>query len=166
MLETLLESNSKTSRSIAGAITSVAAHTALIVAAVYATAQAPVGTYQRQGDSGPRLYSARDCAGSSYIGSEPRQTRPIAHRLAFVAPNLSNLSIDVPSIDARGIVASLTTFRHLSWRRHTRRRGRWRGRCGRCAVSSRTGGKAVALVPGGRRHVIRRFCGARASKAR
>ena len=40
MLETLLESNSKKSRSIAGAVTSVAAHTALIVAAVYATAQA------------------------------------------------------------------------------------------------------------------------------
>ena len=49
MLETLLESKSRSERSVAGTIVSVTAHTALIAAALYATAQArakPAGTPQ------------------------------------------------------------------------------------------------------------------------
>ena len=104
MLETLLESNSKTSRSIAGAITSVAAHTALIVAAVYATAQA------RSERPIPReivrpVYIPRAIAPTRVTSAtSPRQTRPRVHRLTFVAPSLSSLPIDVPSIDAAVIV--------------------------------------------------------------
>ena len=44
MLETLLESRAHSQRSAGGAIASVAAHTAIIAAAVYATAQAHVPT--------------------------------------------------------------------------------------------------------------------------
>ena len=104
MLETLLESNSKKSRSIAGATTSVAAHTALIVAAVYATAQAR-SERPRPPETVRPVYIPRAIAPTRVAPAPtPRQTRPIAHRLVFAAPSLSNLSIDVPSIDPAGSV--------------------------------------------------------------
>jgi periplasmic protein TonB len=111
MLETLLESNSKEGRSIAGAITSVAAHTALIVAAVYATAQArPAHPIHRE--IVRPVYIPRATAPARVTSAAPpAQARPLARRLVFVEPNLSNLSsIDVPPIDATGIVARLGDF--------------------------------------------------------
>jgi protein TonB len=109
MLETLLESNSKKSRSIAGAITSVGAHTALIVAAVYATAQARPER-PKPPESVRPVYIPRATAPTRVTSATtPRQTRPPVRRLIFVAPKLPNLSpnlsIDVPPIDAAGIVA-------------------------------------------------------------
>lgn len=105
MLETLLESNSRTSRSVAGAITSVAAHTALIVAAVYATAQARAERPKPPETVRP-VYIPRAIEPTRVSSATaPRQTRPLVHRLIFVEPNLSALSIDVPPIDAAGIVA-------------------------------------------------------------
>lgn len=147
MLETLLESNSKKSRSIAGAITSVAAHTALIVGAVYATAQArferhaPSETirpvYIPRAMTPPRVASA----------PTPRQTRPIARRLIFVEPNLS---IDVPSIDAAEIVAEPSDFPPTSVGADTPNAG---GDGGAGAVDAPFRAeqveKQVALVPGG-----------------
>jgi len=107
MLETLLESNSKKSRSIAGAITSVAAHTALIVAAVYATAQARSERHTPPQTVRP-VYIPRPITPTRVkSATTPSQARPIARRLIFVEPNLS---IDVPSIDAAGIVAKPSDF--------------------------------------------------------
>ena len=110
MLETLLESNSKTSRSIAGAITSVAAHTALIVAAVYATAQARSERPQPP-ETVPPIYIPHPMARARVTSATtPRQTRPHAPPLIFVEPNISTLSIDVPPIDAAGVVAKPGDF--------------------------------------------------------
>ena len=107
MLETLLESNSKKSRSIAGATTSVAAHTALIVAAVFATAQARSERRSPPETVRP-VYIPRAMTPTRVAsGATPRHTRPIAQRLIFVEPNLS---IDIPSIDAAGIVAKPGDF--------------------------------------------------------
>jgi periplasmic protein TonB len=107
MLGTLLESNSKKSRSIAGAITSVAAHTALIVAAVYATAQARSERRSPPETIRP-LYMPRPITATRVpSAATPSQSRPIARSLMFVEPKLS---IDVPSIDAAGIVAKPGDF--------------------------------------------------------
>jgi periplasmic protein TonB len=112
MLETLLESNSKASRSIAGAITSVVAHTALIAAAVYATAQAHPERPKPPETVRPVYIPRATTPTRVTSATTPRQTRPLARRLIFVAPNLSalSLSIDVPPIDAAGIVAGPGDF--------------------------------------------------------
>jgi protein TonB len=102
MLDTLLESKSKRSRSPAGAMISVTAHTALIAAALYATAQA------RPQRSAPLevirpLYMPRQ--NSPMPASSPAsapQTRPAGRRLMFIEPNLA---INVPPIDVSGIVS-------------------------------------------------------------
>ena len=110
MLEMLLESNSKKSRSIAGAITSVAAHTALIVAAIYATAQAR-SERPRPPETVRPVYIPRAIAPTRVTSATaPQQTRPLARRLMFVEPNVSNVSIDVPPIDAAGMVPTPGDF--------------------------------------------------------
>lgn len=60
MLDTLLESRATTRRSPAGAITSVCAHTLLIGAAVYATAQAHVAPPVRNDGARPIYYVRPD----------------------------------------------------------------------------------------------------------
>lgn len=97
MLDRLLESKAKRERSATGAIASVAAHTALIGLAVYATAHARVEVAPSAQVVRPVYFpSARPPATSaSATGSVPRihQTR-----LVFVDPavNISLPSIDVP----------------------------------------------------------------------
>jgi protein TonB len=107
MLETLLESKSKRSRSTTGAIISVTTHTALIAAALYATAQAK-----------PERAKPSEMIHPIYI---PRVTSPIAatsptttprtptdgRRLMFVEPNLA---ITVPAIDVTGVVSKPGDF--------------------------------------------------------
>lgn len=149
MLETLLESNSKKSRSIAGAITSVAAHTALIVGAVYATAQARSERHTPPETVRPVYIPRAMTLTPTRVASAPtpRQTRPIARRLIFVEPNLS---IDVLSIDAAEIVADPGDFSPTSVGADTPNAG---GDGGAGAVDAPFRAeqveKQVALVPGG-----------------
>jgi periplasmic protein TonB len=108
MLETLLESKSKASRSTGGAIASVVAHTALVVAALYATAQArpePARTRETiirpmyiPGPKPPSQLASR-------VATSERQ--PVGRRLIFVEPKLS---IDVPPIDITGSVSTPDDF--------------------------------------------------------
>ena len=147
MLETLLESNSKKSRSIAGAITSVAAHTALIVAAVYATAQARSERHSPPETVRP-IYIPRAIAPARVTSAAtPSQAPPIARRLIFVEPTLS---IDVPSIDATGIVATPGDFPTTSVGAGTPNAG---GDATAAAVDAPFRAeqveKQVSLVPGG-----------------
>jgi protein TonB len=97
MLDRLLESKAKRERSTTGAIASVAAHTALIGIAVYATAQARVELAPSTQVVRPVYFpSARQSAPSApATGSIPSTHES---RLVFVDPtvNISLPSIDVP----------------------------------------------------------------------
>jgi protein TonB len=106
MLETLLESNSKASRSTGGAIASVVAHTVLIVAALYATAQA------RPEPARPRAIRPMYIPLSkppTPVASRAAtlEAGPVRRRLMFVEPNLS---IEVPPIDVTGTVSTPDDF--------------------------------------------------------
>jgi len=111
MLETLLESKSKASRSAGGAIVSVSVHTALIVAALYATAQA------RSEPATPRevirpvyIPSPRAPTPAASRSTIP-PTRPPARRLIFVEPKLSiDVAPHVAPIDLTGIVSKPGDF--------------------------------------------------------
>ena len=108
MLETLLESRPKGSRSTAGAIASVTTHTALIAAAVFATAQARVQ---------PRL-SAEIVRPVYFPPSTPQvhtpRTTPVAptrhtdgHRMIFVG---THIDIAIPPIDITTVVSKPGDF--------------------------------------------------------
>ena len=107
MLETLLESQSRKSRSAGGTTVSVAAHTLLIAGAVYATTQARPAP-QRPREVISRFYvppSPTPTARST--PATTRQTRAAGRTLIFVEPKLS---IDVPPIDVTGIVSRPDDF--------------------------------------------------------
>ena len=107
MLETLLESKSKGSRSTGGAIASVVAHTALVVAALYATAQARPEPARPRETFRP-MYIPRPKPPTPLASSATTsEIRPVGRRLIFVEPNLS---IDVPPIDVTGIVSTPDDF--------------------------------------------------------
>jgi protein TonB len=103
MLETLLESKPKGSRSTAGTIASVTTHTALIAAAVYATAQARV-----QPRVSPETVRAVYFPPSAPQVHAPRSTpsapaRPVdGHRMIFVG---TNIDIVLPPIDITTVVS-------------------------------------------------------------
>jgi protein TonB len=107
MLETLLESKSRGSRSVGGAMVSIGAHTFLIAAAVYATAQArPAPERPREVIS--RFYVPPSPAPTPRVlSATTRQPRPVGRRLIFVEPNLS---IDVPPIDITPVVSRADDF--------------------------------------------------------
>jgi periplasmic protein TonB len=107
MLETLLESKSRRERSAGGAIVSVAAHTALIAIALYATAQAhvrPAGTIEIVRP----VYFPREPIpvqpGSTVANP---QRRFDIHRVKFVAPDVD---IKVPSVDITPVVSKPGDF--------------------------------------------------------
>jgi len=106
MLETLLESNSKASRSTGGAIVSVIAHTALIVGALYATAQAR-SEPERPGAIRAMYIPLVKPQTPVASRAATSQARPVRRRLLFVEPNLS---IDVPPIDATGPISTPEDF--------------------------------------------------------
>jgi protein TonB len=107
MLETLLESKSKASRSAGGAIASVAAHTVLIVGALYATAQA--GSEPARPPEVMRPFYIPRPMPRTPVASPPTRQHapPVGRRLIFVDPNLS---IDVPPIDVARILTTLDDF--------------------------------------------------------
>ena len=105
MLETLLESKSKRSRSTSGAIISVTIHTLLIAAALYATAQG-----RPKPARPPEMIRPVYIPTHSIVAASPATTtltRPAGPRLMFVEPKLA---INVPPIDVSGIVSKPVDF--------------------------------------------------------
>src|SRR5882757_9004380 len=108
MLETLLESKPKGSRSTAGTIASVTAHTALIAAAVYATAQARV-----QPRMSPETFRAVYFPPSAPQVHAPRSTpaaptRPLdRRRMIFMG---THIDIAIPPIDIATVVSKPGDF--------------------------------------------------------
>jgi protein TonB len=108
MLETLLESRSKASRSTGGAIASVVAHTALVVAALYATAQArPEPARPRETIIRPMYIPGPKPPSQLASRAATSERIPVGRRLIFVEPNLS---IDVTPIDVTGTVSAPDDF--------------------------------------------------------
>lgn len=108
MLETLLESKPKGSRSTAGAIASVTTHTALIAAAVFATAQArvqprvPAETFRPVyfPPSTPQVHTPRSTPAAP--------THPVdGHRMIFVG---THIAIAIPPIDITTVVSKPEDF--------------------------------------------------------
>jgi len=106
MLETLLESKAKRNRSTAGAIISVTAHTTLIAAALYATAQA-----RPEPSKPPQMirpfYIPRATSPTPAASASPTRAARPGSRLIFVDPKLV---IDVPPIEVSGIVSKPDDF--------------------------------------------------------
>jgi protein TonB len=107
MLETLLESKSKRERSAGGAIVSVTAHTLLIAAALYATAQARVKPAEFPETVRP-VYIPRDPLPVQSASSAPSGQRHFdGHRLVFVAPDVD---VKIPSVDISDVVSKPGDF--------------------------------------------------------
>jgi periplasmic protein TonB len=106
MLETLLESKSKRERSAGGAIVSVTAHTALIAAALYATAQARVQPAEFA-ETVRAVYFPRDPLPVRSASPTMSHRDFEGHRLVFVAPDVD---IKVPSVDISDVVSKPGDF--------------------------------------------------------
>ena len=112
MLETLLESKPKGSRSAAGAIASVTTHTALIAAAVFATAQARV-----QPKAPAEIFRPVYFPPSTPQVRVPRSTRAApsrpadAHRMIFVG---THIDVAIPPIDMTTVVSKPEDFSSAS----------------------------------------------------
>jgi len=108
MLETLLESKSKGSRSTAGTIASVTTHTVLIAAAVFATAQArvqprvPAETVRPVyfPPSLPQIHTPRSAPAAA--------THPVdGHRMIFVG---THIDVAIPPIDITTVITKPGDF--------------------------------------------------------
>jgi protein TonB len=108
MLDTLLESKAKRDRSASGTIASITAHTALVAAAIYATAQARVPP-TTSGETIGHVYSSpRPRSPTANLKPTTTRMRPLVERsLVFVAPQID---IVVPSVDLTGIVSKPGDF--------------------------------------------------------
>jgi protein TonB len=111
MLDTLLESKSKRSRSAGSAMMSVSAHTALIAAALYATAQARVEPAKSPEIVRPIYFPRLQSTIAAVAPAATQQTRPVGHRLIFVEPRLE---MNLPPIDIAGIVSKPGDFARAS----------------------------------------------------
>jgi periplasmic protein TonB len=112
MLETLLESKPKGSRSTAGAIASVTAHTVLIAAAVYATAQARVQPRAPAEMVRPVYFPpSRDQVHTSRSTPTAPAHRLDGHRMIFVR---THIDIAIPPIDISTVVTKPEDFNSAS----------------------------------------------------
>jgi len=108
MLETLLESRPKGSRSTAGTIASVTTHTALIAAAVFATAQARVQPRAPAETVRPIYFPP-----STPQVHAPRTTPAVptrstdGHRMVFIG---THIEIAIPPIDITTVVSKPVDF--------------------------------------------------------
>jgi len=108
MLDTLLESKSKRERSATGAIVSVMTHTALIAAAVYATAQARVQPMGSPETLRPIYFpQAQNPASTVRRPTARQQPLVISRSLTFVEPHVD---INVPLVDVGDIVSTPGDF--------------------------------------------------------
>jgi periplasmic protein TonB len=99
MLDTLLESRARVGRPIAGTLVSIGAHTALIAAAVYATAQARTSPVSPR--HSPPIYYVRpaDPIPSSADRKATNETRPRSReRLIVRLLNVPAIDIKVPAL--------------------------------------------------------------------
>jgi protein TonB len=149
MLETLLESKPKGSRSTAGAIASVTTHTALIAAAVFATAQARVQPRAAAEivrpvyfpPTMPQLHTQQ-----STPGAPPRV--PDGHRMICIR---THIDITIPPIDMSGVLSKPEDFNSASTDA-LRPQGGAETRTGSYGTPFRADqvDRQVGLVPGGR----------------
>lgn len=100
MLENLLESRSRRGRAVGGTITSIAAHTALIGAALYATAQARVKPAITPEVLRPFYFPP---ARSTATATPTAQRATDARRLTFVEPRFD---IKIPAVDIADVVTA------------------------------------------------------------
>jgi periplasmic protein TonB len=107
MLDRLIESKPARQRSAGGPIISIAAHTALIAAAVYATAQARVQP-TRPSESVQPFYFPRIPDRASAVRTTTKSSKPIAaQRPIYVDPAIN---INVPTIDISGALSGANDF--------------------------------------------------------
>lgn len=113
MLHRLLESKPQRFRSPAGAIVSVAAHSAFIAAAVYATAQAHVAPSTRGEIVRPLYFPSPAHSRASPTPSSTRApastSRPPIHHI--VSPAVPGVSVPPPPLDLSGVLAQQEDFR-------------------------------------------------------
>ena len=108
MLETLLESKPKGSRSTAGAIASVTTHTALIAAAVFATAQARVQPRAPAEIMRPVYFPPSTPQVHTPRSTPAAPTRPVdGQRMIFVG---THIDIAIPPIDIATVVSKPEDF--------------------------------------------------------
>ena len=107
MLDTLLESKSGTRRSVGGAVASVTAHTALIAAALYATAQAHVEPARSPVVLRPLYFPIARTPARPSSAPANRESQHDGHRLIFVDPHLD---IRVPDVDVANIISKQSDF--------------------------------------------------------
>jgi protein TonB len=108
MLDRLLESNSRKERSTGVAVVSVTAHTAIIAAAIYATAQARVQPV-RIDDTFSRVYFPRQLTPA--LTQSQQQVRPrqplYSRSLVLTTPNID---ITLPRLDVDGVISKPGDF--------------------------------------------------------
>lgn len=107
MLETLLESKSRTSRSAGGAVLSVTAHTLLIAGALYATAQARIEPARFPKPVRPIFFPLPKPAVPNAPANAAHSIQSNRHRLVFVEPNLE---IRIPSVDMSNVISRPSDF--------------------------------------------------------
>ncbi len=107
MLDTLLESKSQTHRSAGGAAVSVTAHTILIAAALYATAQARVQPARPSLTDRPIYFPLPQPLAPNASPNASSLAHPNGHRLPFVEPRFD---IRIPAIDVSGMISSQGDF--------------------------------------------------------
>lgn len=107
MLETLLESKSRTSRSAGGAVVSVTAHTLLIAGALYATAQARVEPARSPQPVRPIFFPLPRPAVPTAPANAIQSIQSNRHRLIFVEPNLD---LRIPSVDMSNVISRPSDF--------------------------------------------------------
>lgn len=112
MLETLLESRPRGSRSTAGAIASVTTHTALIAAAVFATAQARVQPRPPAEIVRPIYFPPSTPEVHTPRTTPAAPTRPTdGQRMIFIG---THIDIAIPPIDISTVVSKPDDFRSAS----------------------------------------------------
>jgi periplasmic protein TonB len=107
MLETLLESKPKTRRSASGAVVSVTAHTAVIAAALYATAQARVEPARSAPPVRPIYFPLAQIPAHTASADAIRSIHSDGRGLIFVEPRFD---IRIPTLDMSGVVSKATDF--------------------------------------------------------
>jgi protein TonB len=108
MLETLLESKPKGSRSTAGVIASVTTHTALIAAAVFATAQARVQPRAQAETYRPVYFPPSTPQVHTPRSTPAAPTRPVdGQHMFFVG---THIDIAIPPIDITTVVSKPEDF--------------------------------------------------------
>ena len=107
MLETLLESKSRTTRSAGGAVVSVTAHTLLIAGALYATAQGRAEPARFPQPVRPIFFPLPKPAVPTAPANAAQSIQSDRRRLIFVEPNLD---IRIPSVDMSNVISRPSDF--------------------------------------------------------